>query len=98
MLDALGLRKFLEWVKNSQTRPEKVSFIARNNRQSMTARRRGRIKQPAHGFIFLGNSPLRVGISSIGTGHFFQTDSQFDFRFSRRSVTVSSSASKVASN
>ena len=55
-----------------------------------------RVKYPQ--LSLLGSSRLRGGSSSIDTGHCFQTSSQFGFRFSRRSRTMSSSASKLASN
>ena len=56
------------------------------------------VEQPAHSLCLLGNSRLRGGRSSMGTGHCFQTVSQFGFCFSLRSLTTSSSASKLASN
>lgn len=55
-----------------------------------------RVKYPQ--LSLLGSSRLRGGSSSIDTGHCFHTSSQFGFRFSRRSRTMSSSASKLASN
>ena len=56
------------------------------------------IQQPRHGIGFFGICRLREGRSSMGTGHCFQTSSQFDFRLIRRKITTSSSGSKLASN
>src|SRR5207244_7176858 len=55
-------------------------------------------QQTAHSLSFFGNSRLRGGRSSIGTGHFFQTSSRFAVRLMRWRTSVSSSASKMASN
>ncbi len=57
-----------------------------------------RVEQPAHSLSFLGSCRLRGGKSSIGTGQLFSTSSQSGLFATRRRVTTSSSASKLASN
>src|SRR5208282_4981539 len=88
------VRQFPKRVKYLQSRPSEISVIARHNRQIVAAGSRGDIAV----LSLLGLSRLRGGRSSIGTGHCFQTASQFGFCLSRRRITTSSSASKLASN